>query len=240
MSVRAVIFDIYKTLLQVGDPPEDRERRWDVLCEELLPGQHHPTLVEFEKLTIAQIGAEHRIARGQKIDFPEVFWPQTAVSFWPALGRHGIEKVDEFLYRHSQLQRTVGLMPGAAEVLRELKRRGVVLGLASNSQPYTLHEMRNCLEPTGLSLDIFDPQVLFLSFQFGFSKPDPHVFRFLVAKLAQKGIRPMETLMVGDRRDNDIEPAMAQMFQVWRFTTEESGPAWGDWFDFAAALPKML
>ena len=56
---------------------------------------------------------------------------------------------------------------------------------------------------------MFDPELRFWSFENGFSKPDPHVFRILTARLEARGISPSETLMVGDRFDNDIEPARA-------------------------------
>ena len=33
MSIRAVIFDIYDTLLEVGPPPPDAARRWENLWQ---------------------------------------------------------------------------------------------------------------------------------------------------------------------------------------------------------------
>ena len=92
--------------------------------------------------------------------------------------------------------------------------------------------MQEALAAHGLGLDLFDRDLCFWSFEHGFSKPDPHVFQILTARLAARGIRPAETLMVGDRLDNDIEPAQAHGWQTWQL-----GPAAdGDW----AALARSV
>ena len=62
-------------------------------------------------------------------------------------------------------------------------------------------------------MDLFERDLCVLSFEHGFSKPDPHVFRILTARLLAGGIRPGETLMVGDRLDNDILPEAAQEWE---------------------------
>jgi putative hydrolase of the HAD superfamily len=121
-------------------------------------------------------------------------------------------------------------MPGAAEVLRALAREKKLLGLVSNSQPYTLAELDGALTGARLRRKIFKPGLSFLSFEAGFSKPDPHVFRWLAARLRNCGITTREALIVGDRLDNDIEPSRAQGFQTWHLTAASSvWPRSGDW-----------
>jgi FMN phosphatase YigB (HAD superfamily) len=128
------------------------------------------------------------------------------------------------------------LANGAAECLRQLNDRGVLLGIASNSQAYTLRELTTALHGPGLNLSMFDRELRFWSFENGFSKPDPHVFRILTARLETRGIRPAETLMVGDRLDNDIEPAQAQGWKTWHLVaTRQSGPS-GNWPQLLAWL----
>jgi FMN phosphatase YigB (HAD superfamily) len=126
---------------------------------------------------------------------------------------------EEFVFRQMQTGRTISLQGGTGEVLTRLRERGCVLGIASNSQAYTLRELREHLAPAGLSLDLFDRDVCFWSFAHGFSKPDPHVFQILTARLKERGIRSVETLMVGDRLDNDIEPVQAFGWQTWLLTS---------------------
>ena len=80
---------------------------------------------------------------------------------------------------------------------------------------------------------VFEPDLCFWSYRHGFSKPDPHVFRILTARLEARGLRPAEILMVGDRLDNDIEPARAHGWLTWRLAraaqTDVPPPAAGDW-----------
>jgi FMN phosphatase YigB (HAD superfamily) len=127
--------------------------------------------------------------------------------------------LDEFLFQQMQIGRTLRLADDAGECLRQLHEKGAVLGIASNSQNYTLRELDEALRGAGLGVSIFDPHLCFWSFQHGFSKPDPHVFQILTARLEARGISPAETLMVGDRLDNDIEPARAHRWQGWQVTS---------------------
>ncbi len=136
---------------------------------------------------------------------------------------------DDFLFRHAQFMRTCRLMPGAAETLGLLRASGTPLGIASNAQPYTLRELEAALADAGLAPAIFTSALCIHSFDHGFSKPDPHVFRILAARLSVLGIASGETLMVGDRSDNDIGPARAQGWQTWRLESGAAGDATGDW-----------
>lgn len=236
MTIRAVLCDIYKTLLDVGPPPPDAEARWSSLCAAAVKESSAPSLAEFGDAAKTVIEREHTRARSAGISFPEIFWPAVAREAWPALGSLDEGALDDFLFLHAQLQRTVRLMPGAAEVLRSLSRNKIPVGLVSNSQPYTLRELDAVLSPEGLSRALFAPDLCFLSFEHGFSKPDPHVFRLLAARLARHGIKPGETLVAGDREDNDIAPARAQGFRTWRLSGENRVGEAGGWQALGAAL----
>jgi putative hydrolase of the HAD superfamily len=131
-------------------------------------------------------------------------------------------------------------MAGAGDALKFLHQRGVVLGIESNCQPYTLLEMDEALSSVGLAMDIFEPRLRFLSFENGFSKPDPYVFRLLGARLRLLGIRPGEALVVGDHKVNDIAAARAQGFQTWHLTDKNPGPHAGPWSVLHRHLAGML
>jgi putative hydrolase of the HAD superfamily len=134
------------------------------------------------------------------------------------------------MVKHAALMHTVRLHPVAAHLLASLHDHGVLLGLVSNCQPYTLAELEAEFATAGLSLDIFHPSLRFLSFEHGYSKPDPHVFRLLTARLRLQGVSVPEVLAVGDRLDNDIGPARAQGFQTWQLATDSSlEPTAGGW-----------
>ena len=230
MKIRAAVFDIYNTLLEIGPPPPDAETGWTELYRNALGDEPRFKLKEFAAACQAVIVREHASARKAGIAYPEIFWPAVACEALPELMRLKPKQREILLVEHAALQRSVRLMPGTTEVLRALLRDRILLGLASNSQPYTLTELDGALAGARLRRSIFKPGLSFLSFEAGFSKPDPHVFRWLAARVRSYGIETAETLIVGDRLDNDIEPAHLQGFQTWHLTTDKS--SWrkaGDW-----------
>jgi FMN phosphatase YigB (HAD superfamily) len=219
-----VIFDVYHTLLHVGPPPADAVRRWEIVWRDSLAKVPLVTLEELTTRCTSIIQHEHGAARAIGISYPEVLWAQVMVEAVPELSRLDRSALDELLYQHAQLQRTVSLMDGAADVLEALSRQQAVMGIASNSQAYTLRELDAALRTEKLDRSLFVPELCFWSFSFGFSKPDPHVYRFLDTRLRALGVRSGETLMVGDRADNDIQIAQAQGWQTWQLL---SAPAPG-------------
>ena len=87
--------------------------------------------------------------------------------------------------------------PDAVPTLRELKRRGYKLGVIANQNYGT--EMR--LKNWNL-LRFFE--VIAASADLGMAKPDPAIFEWA---LKQADCSPQNAVMVGDRMDNDMEPA---------------------------------
>lgn len=238
MKIRAAIFDVYATLLEVGPPPTDAQARWQSLFVERLGIPLTLSRMEFSARSGQAIAWRHAEARARGIQWPEIAWPAVVLEVLPELARLSAPKLEEFLFHQMQIGRTLRLADGTAECLRQLNDNGILLGIASNSQAYTLRELTAVLQGTGLNLSMFDREVRFWSFENGFSKPDPHVFRILTARLEIRGIRPAETLMVGDRLDNDIEPARAQGWQTWQLTSRPAsagGPA-GNWRELLAWL----
>lgn len=241
MSLRAVIFDIYKTVLEVGPPPANQDDQWLTLARNYFGVTPPLTLSEFTRTCNEVIAREHATARAAGVPHPEIFWPHVVAEVVPELGSLSAADQAEFLFRQQALFRTVRLMPGAAEVLRWLRRSGVPIGIASNAQPYTLRELEQCLANDGLSLDLFTRALCFWSFEQGFSKPDPHVFRLLSARLRMAGVQAPEALMVGDRSDNDIAPARAQGWETWQLASApQAGNRGGDWRELGGFLATRL
>lgn len=235
VRLRAVIFDVYETLLEVGPPLPDVEARWAGLWEGYFRQPPPLSLAEFGLACERWIREEHAQARVRGIPFPEVHWPRIACLAAPDLCGLAPGELEAFLEAQAAIWHQVQLAGGAAETLQFLRQNGVHLGIASNAQAYTVAELRKALAWAGLDAAVFHPRLQFWSFEHGFSKPDPHVFRILQARLWALDVPPEAVLMVGDRLDNDIQPALEQGWQAWHLGERAEG-AQGNWHELRAAL----
>jgi len=234
--VKAIICDVYRTILDVGKAPEDAEERWIKLCQGALGRAPELSL---EQLSIRYrdiIAEDHQEAQKRGILYPEVNWPSVMSRAVPGLDALPRADVDTFLFQHAQLFRALRIMPGCTRVLRECIERGILLGIASNAQAYTLRELELALSESGLDSSIFQSDLTFWSFEHGFSKPNPHVFEILRARLRNRCLPEEEALMIGDREDNDIIPARAAGWRTWHFSDSRNGSDHGDWRSLANAL----
>lgn len=105
------------------------------------------------------------------------------------------------------------LFPGALELLRALRERGVKLGLVTNGFSETHREKIALLRIS----ELFD--AIFLSDEVGMIKPDPLLFAHACRTL---GGAPSHAAMVGDRYDRDIRGAQeAGLFTIWLNVRDE-------------------
>lgn len=96
--------------------------------------------------------------------------------------------------------------PDAESTLTALRQKGYHLGIIANQMPGTVQR----LEKWGLR-QFFD--VIAASAELGCAKPEREIFE---KALALAHCAPKESVMVGDRLDNDIIPAKAMgMTTVW-------------------------
>ncbi len=96
-----------------------------------------------------------------------------------------------------RLRGGIELRDGIPELLRRLDARGLKLGLAANQPAQIIAE----LDRWGVGQLFAHREV---SGHHGFRKPDVRLFLRACEDL---GVAPAETIMVGDRIDNDIVPA---------------------------------
>jgi HAD superfamily hydrolase (TIGR01549 family) len=127
---------------------------------------------------------------------------------WAALGKT-IERGEEHweLWRHLGIERPRAwdglvyslddLYPDALDCLERLRADGMLVGLAGNQD----ERLERWARSAGLPVDLVTG-----SASLGVRKPDPAFFEALV-ELA--GREPAEVAYVGDRADNDAEPALA-------------------------------
>jgi putative hydrolase of the HAD superfamily len=97
--------------------------------------------------------------------------------------------------------------PGALDLLRSLKSRGMKLGILTNGLSETHHEKIALLQIA----QYFD--AIFLADEVGMVKPDPLLFAHACRKLESS---PSVSAMVGDRYERDISGALeAGLYTVW-------------------------
>lgn len=215
MKIRAVIFDIYGTVQQVGPPPAQADDLWRALFEDIFQKPPWLTRLDFSVACNRAVALRHNAAHARGIARPEILWPSILAEVLTGFAKLKAEAQNDFVYRQMQIGRSLTLVPGIAPALRWLVDKRCPLGIASNAQAYTLRELETLLKPEGLGLNIFAPDLRVWSFENGFSKPDPHVFQMLRVRLEARHIAPNEAIVVGDRLDNDVTPARQHGFQTW-------------------------
>jgi putative hydrolase of the HAD superfamily len=187
VSPRAVLFDIYGTLLSSA------------------AGELHPDPELRDLIAQAHAASPH--------PFPEIDIREIHAALHPELGPGEIEA---FAFAHEKSANPVTPMPGAAETLRQLAAKGILLGLISNAQFYTVPILEEALGFDLTEVGI-DPDLCCFSYHERRAKPDPFLFEIVRDKLARRGIPAAEALYIGNDVRNDIDPARATGFRTALF-----------------------
>ena len=128
----------------------------------------------------------------------------------PELARISAERYNAYRTKYFTL------FPGAVDLLRALRERGVKLGIVTNGLSETHREKIALLQIS----EYFD--AIFLSDEVGMVKPDPLLFAHACRTL---GGAPARSAMVGDRYDRDIRGALdAGLYTIWLNVRDESLP----------------
>jgi FMN phosphatase YigB (HAD superfamily) len=212
MALRAIIFDVYNTLLDVHPGPSNAEAIWQAYWakEEL------PVPVPWDALEgvmQAMVSASHRQSRLAGEEHPEVNWQHLlaqvcGVGDWPDKDQQAL------CFLEAKLRRRCTLMPGAASFLLHCHQLGVALGICSNGQSCTETELLEAMLAEKMDVDEVFPSFRFYSYQHGFAKPSTKPFAWLEAQLAEHGVAAEEIMMIGDKPDKDIAPALARGWQT--------------------------
>jgi putative hydrolase of the HAD superfamily len=216
-GIRAVLFDIYGTLLVSGSG--DVGTAHEVTRDDALRGaleeagllRHGQPLARSEGLLEQIILQHHERARREGIEYPEV----DILEVWgDALAALGLppaapEALRRLAAAYECATNPVWPMPGMPEILDWLAGRGWPLGIVSNAQFYTPLTLEAL---TGRDLPAlgFDPSLCAWSWQLREAKPSPRLFRLVLRRLEKRhGIAPQEVLYVGNDMLKDIAPARA-------------------------------
>ncbi|MHB8392925.1 MAG: HAD family hydrolase [Candidatus Dormibacteria bacterium] len=130
----------------------------------------------------------------------------------------------------------ITVVPGVAELLPQLKARGLSLGLLSNA-PYPADLMHGMLERQGLARWF---EVALFSSELGFRKPAPEAFSALLRTL---GVDATQSWFIGDEEDADLLGAEAVgMTAVAAPRTQvgtQSRPSLRSWADLLRRLDDL-
>jgi putative hydrolase of the HAD superfamily len=118
-----------------------------------------------------------------------------------ALGDAGVPTAvleDVCSLRLEYVRRSLVPRPGAVETLRELRRRGLLVGLIT-----VCTEDVETLWPESEFAGLFDAEVF--SSSVGLAKPDPRIYLHCAEQL---GVRPGEAVFVGDGANDELAGAL--------------------------------
>lgn len=208
-GIRAVVFDIYGTLMisAAGDISLVQENASQNAME--AAGVSDPNAAT----RYHELIAEHQ-SRSDK-EFPEV----EIRDVWRDLVGES-QDVESTAVKYEVHANPVWPMPNCAAVLEALRERGLKLGIVSNAQFYTRH-----LFPAFLGGELeelgFDPELMVFSYQELQGKPSRALYQKLATNLKAQGIEPSETLYVGNDMKKDIWPAGLEGFQTALFAGDQ-------------------
>lgn len=229
-DIRAVIFDIYGTLLISGSGdigPASAEQSEQALREALsaagLPVERIGDNSCAVEILVDSIQEAQALRRDEGIEFPEV----DIIAVWRQVLRKLFKQDLDLAATDAQLRRLaveyecrtnpVWPMPGLRDTLDALRAAGRQLGIVSNAQFYTPLMFPALLNATADELG-FDPRLCAWSYEALQGKPSVSLFQQVLNELAMDyGIRPRQTLYVGNDMLKDIWPATQLGFKTALF-----------------------
>ena len=231
MKPRAILFDVYGTLLELLQAPTaiETESEWHRWHAKWLGTRPSRIWEEHVGAVREEVNRCRTALQKRGIPHPEVIWNEILDKVLPEWHRIPPSEREEATVELAALTHRVRLYEAAGPFLKRLLGEGIFIGIASNAQPYSETELSRELSRIGMDRPPWMPDLCFWSWRHGFAKPDPHVFRMLDVRIRRLGIRAAEVLMVGDRWDNDIEPARMSGWKGWHLAREPLGGLGGDW-----------
>ena len=204
-GIRAVLFDVYGTLVisASGDIGLAGERDADSAFGAALNAAGIQAEAQGGPGRLEQaIRAFHAERKTAGVEFPEV----DIRDIWGSV-LSSDEDLTRLAVEYECRVNPVWPMPGLAQVLADLRRSDLVLGIVSNAQFYTPLMMEGFLGTSIAGLG-FDADCCAWSYRLLEAKPSTRIYLVALDGLERShGIRPSEVLYVGNDVRNDIWPA---------------------------------
>jgi putative hydrolase of the HAD superfamily len=227
-GVRAVLFDIYGTLIvsgsgDVGSAAEGSHSQAFAAAVAAMGLAFDGGAETGARVLQETILHEHERLRRRGVDHPEVdiceIWRLTL----DELGRQGrlgqaggAVDLERLALEYEVRVNPVWPMPDAAECLEDLRRARLTLGLVSNAQFFTRELFPALLGKTLEELG-FDPELQFYSYCYGQAKPGRFLHQLAARALAGRGLEADEILYLGNDMLNDVAAARAVGFRTALF-----------------------
>lgn len=233
-GIKAVVWNLYGTLLRVTDGElllsHHLELRMQVALEKTIsefnmwnsmtrrPGAPWEYILPKYRAAIEDIELTAKVAPG---DFGHANGSAAWRRILDMLGQKEYQYDEGFYGNLDQLSEKIAYFfqlclqgveaaPNAATALTAVSQSGLVQGLLTDAQPFTLIQaLRAFGQQTKLPPlnELFDPACLVLSCQVGVRKPSPTLYNTCLQRFAEKGIQPSEILYVGNRLQSDLAVA---------------------------------
>lgn len=229
-DIRAVVFDVYGTLFSsgVGDislaTEEDRDAPIRaVLSDNGVEIAKTASSLRFDDALHDMIHRHQEKRRAEGIEYPEVEIRSVWADLLKQLAEDGeivpapSVDIDSLVIDYETRVNAIQPMPGLAELLAEVRARGLILSIISNAQFYTPLLFEAFL---GESIDAlgFCPKCNVWSYQELEGKPSQKLFRLAAERLYKHhDLRPEQCLYIGNDMRNDIWPARASGFRTVLF-----------------------
>ena len=190
-ALRAVFFDVDFTLIYPG--PTFQAEGYERFCTS------HGIRIDASRFNAAVEAASSILDEEQDHVYTAEIFVRYTRRVIEAMGGRGsrLDACAREIYDEWAANQHFFLYDDVAPVLRELARRGLVLGLISNSHR-CLASFQEHFELSGLI------SAAVSSAEHGYMKPHPSIFE---AALAQANVTAAESMMVGDSLAHDIEGA---------------------------------
>jgi HAD superfamily hydrolase (TIGR01549 family) len=220
--VEAVLFDVDFTLVKPGPllGPEGYRAA----------GERHGLTLDPERYAQARAAAVEDLRHHPELEHDEEIWVRFTEDIVRGMGGDGprTREVAEAITEGWLHSENFELYEDTLPVLDHLRRRGVAIGLVSN----TSRDLDTFVRHFELDVDAW-----ISSRVHGKVKPSPTIFR---AALELLGVEPRAAVMVGDSPFDDIDGARALGMQAFLIDREGRFPDRDDALPTLLALPALI
>jgi putative hydrolase of the HAD superfamily len=225
-DIKAVIFDIYGTLLisASGDIEEAEMLSKNILTTFDAVNIQWNTIVPVETAGLVltafarEIKNQQKIKRNKDVLYPEIdikiVWENVLKEFAERdFISHDVDDdtIAEIAFIFELLSNPVYPMPEMQKIINTLSGKQIPMGIVSNAQFYTPLCMNYFLSGDTVESEIienFDTDLTVFSYQRGIGKPDTFLYELLIEPLWRKyKLKPSEVLFVGNDMKKDIMAA---------------------------------